>query len=226
MNIILFRNAAIVTTIFFKSENLLSSDLHEFWWIMRRVGSSRQPRAVAYGVWVCMITLYTNIEPSYKRKGYLSDLTIGHHLGEGLTFQVDLTWLKVLPFKLILHGWRSDLSNWPYMTESLTFQVDLTWPKVLPFKLNSHGWRSYLSSWPYMAEGLTFQVDLTWTKVLPFKLTSHGWRSYLSSWPYLAEGLTFLRPRWIAQAEASGAPAPSTTVPSWANPRQRQHKKI
>ena len=169
MNIILFRNAAIVTTIFFKSENLLSSDLHEFWWIMRRVGSSRQPRAVAYGVWVCMITLH-------------------------------------------IHKYRAIIKK----------KRLFVWPS----KLTSPGRRSDLSSWPYMAEGLTFQVDLTWTKVLPFKLTSHGWRSYLSSWPYLAEGLTFLRPRWIAQAEASGAPAPSTTVPSWANPRQRQHKKI
>lgn len=34
----------------------LSPHLQLFWWVISRLGSSRQPRAVAYGVWVCITT--------------------------------------------------------------------------------------------------------------------------------------------------------------------------
>ena len=38
-----------------------SAHLQLFWWVITRLGSSRQPRAVAYGVWVCITTYITII---------------------------------------------------------------------------------------------------------------------------------------------------------------------
>ena len=34
----------------------LTEHLQLFWWVITRLGSSRQARAVAYGVWVCITT--------------------------------------------------------------------------------------------------------------------------------------------------------------------------